>query len=258
MPLPSQIPSYLACALPALSAVASVNRAVLERLTQKLVEQVADGKFLLVAGSGHSAIFAMELYHRAGGASFVLPVVDEQVLPLFGPSRARQAERRPDSLLGALNRMKPRPGEMIWICSQSGINPSIVELALESKKLGLFTVAFTSKTHSAAVSSRHVSGSRLMEVCDEVVDLGGVLGDALLGFGSDQNAGAVGPFSTLSALGQAHEILSAACIELEARGVRCVYSSVNTPGGEEKNRFLEQAASARDDRLLTPSQSASG
>lgn len=230
-----------------LPQVLETNRGVLERLTRALVDQVPQGKFLLAAGSGHSAIFAMELYHRAGGPSFVLPVVNESVLPLFGPARAREAERKPESLLVALRRVKPQVGEMLWICSQSGINASIVELALEAKKLGLVTVGFTSIAHSSSVSSRHPSGKRLMEVCDEVVDLGGVAGDALLPF----SGGAVGPFSTLSAIVQAHVILSKACLELESRGVRCVYTSVNTPGGEARNQALEAAASLRDDRLLT-------
>jgi uncharacterized phosphosugar-binding protein len=136
---------------------------------------------------------------------------------------------------------------MIWICSQSGINPSIVELALESRRLGLQVVGFTSVAHSRSVDSRHTSGKRLMEVCDEVIDLGGVVGDALLPL---PTSGAVGPFSTLSALVHAHEILSKACRELEARGVSCVYTSVNTPGGEDKNRQLEKTASSRDPRLL--------
>ena len=236
---------YFERAFGLLPSLLEANREVLGRIGSRLVEQVAQGKFLLVAGSGHSAIFAMELYHRAGGPSFVLPVVNETVLPLFGPARAREAERKPESLLPALHRVKPLAGEMLWICSQSGINASIVELALEAKKLGLFTVGFTSIPHSGSVSSRHSSGKRLMEVCDEVVNLGGVPGDALLPF----SGGAVGPFSTLSALVQAHVILSRACLELEARGVRCVYTSVNTPGGEARNQSLEAAAGLRDDRL---------
>jgi len=226
------------------------NAGVIERLAAGVVDLVSRGGFVLAAGSGHSAIFAMELYHRAGGASFVLPVVDETVLPLFGPAKAREAERKTDSLLGALRRMQPVAGEMIWICSQSGMNASIVELALESRRQGLRVVGFTSIAHSSSVASRHPSGSRLMEVCDDVVDLGGVAGDAVIPL-EGGSGGAVGPFSTLSALLQAHSILSKACLELERRGIPCVYTSVNTPGGEERNRRLEAVAAVRDPRLVS-------
>lgn len=243
--------SYPKKILELLPVVLGNNELVLRRIAYRLVERVREGKFLLVAGSGHSAIFAMELYHRAGGPSFVLPVVSEKVLPLFGPALAREAERRAESMIPALMRMKPVSGEMLWICSQSGINASIVELALEAKRLGLEVVAFTSVAHSSSVASRHPSGKKLMDLCDELVDLGGVPGDALLPLaGSASGSGSVGPLSTLSALLQAHAILVEACLELEASGTRCVYTSVNTSGGEQRNRALEEAAAVRDDRLL--------
>lgn len=244
---------YVQKVLGLLPSVVEKNAPVIREISQKIVEGVSDGKFLMVAGSGHSAIFAMELYHRAGGPSFVLPVVSEKVLPLFGPALAREAERRPESMIPALLRMRPVRGEMLWICSQSGINASIVELALEASKLGLETVGFTSVAHSSSAKSRHSSGKRLMEVVDQVVDLGGVPGDALLPI---EGGGAVGPFSTLSALIQAHAILSDACRELESRGVGCVYTSVNTAGGEDRNLRLEEAAARRDDRLRVTSAKA--
>lgn len=243
--------SYPQKVLELLPSVLQKNEPVLKRIASRVVEKVRAGNFLLVAGSGHSAIFAMELYHRAGGPSFVLPVVPEKVLPLFGPALAREAERKADSMLPALMRMKPKAGEMLWICSQSGINASIVELALEAKRLGLEVVAFTSVAHSSSVASRHSSGKKLMDASDEVVDLGGVPGDALIPLaGKATGLGSVGPFSTLSAMLQAHAILSEACLELEAAGTRCVYTSVNTAGGEQRNQELEAAASLRDDRLL--------
>ena len=83
---------------------------------------------------------------------------------------------------------------MVWIASQSGINGAVVDFALEARKRGLHTVAFTSVAHSSAVASRHGSGKRLFEVCDDVVDFGGFRGDA-----SVQVAGELfaGPLSTL-------------------------------------------------------------
>jgi len=243
-------PSYADSALSHLSRQLEQNRRTLSTIRDRLVEGVSRGDFLLAAGSGHSAIFGMELYHRAGGPSFVLPVVDESILPVFGPSKARAAERTPQALLGALARARPRAGEMIWINSQSGINPAIVELALESRRLGLETVAFTSVPHSSSTASRHASGSRLFEVCDHVVDLGGVAGDALISVDGAPRQVSVGPFSTLSAVFLAHVILSEATAELERRGTACVYTSVNTPDGEARNRELERQASVRDPRLL--------
>jgi uncharacterized phosphosugar-binding protein len=242
--------SYPDLVLAHLARQLECNRAVMDTIRDQLSQIVSDGGFLLAAGSGHSAIFAMELYHRAGGPSFVLPVADVTSLPLFGPAKARAAERTPEALLPALARMNPRPGEMIWINSQSGINAAIVELALESRRRGLKTVAFTSLAHSQSGKSRHASGKRLFEVADHVVDLGGVIGDALVPVDGAPRQVSVGPFSTVSAVFLAHVILSEATSELERRGIACVYTSVNTPDGEVRNRELELQAAVRDPRLI--------
>lgn len=239
--------SYAAVALPHLKSAVERNRETLERLCQRLVADVGAGKSLLVFGSGHSALFPMELYHRAGGASFVIPLVADYLLPTAGPPVVRLLERTPGAATALLNRIEPRPGEMLWIASQSGINAAVVDFALEAKKRGLATVAFTSVSHSQAVASRHASGKRLFEICDETVDLGGFRGDAgvpVSGNGAD--ALGAGPLSSITAMLLGHSILVAACAELERAGVHCIYTSVNTPEGEARNRAIELAASRRD------------
>jgi uncharacterized phosphosugar-binding protein len=242
--------SYAAVALPHLGEALERNRETLERLARRLAADVRAGRSLLVFGSGHSALFPMELYHRAGGASFVIPLVADYLLPTAGPPVVRVLERTPGAATPLLNRPQPRKGEMLWLASQSGINASVVELALEARKRGLVTVAFTSRTHSQAVASRHASGKRLFEVCDETVDLGGFRGDACVPLppAAVKNPLSVsaGPLSSLTAMLLGHSVLVAACAELEQGGVRCVYTSVNTPEGEERNRALEETAGQRD------------
>lgn len=239
--------SFASAALPHLEASVERNREVMQRLAAQLVTDVEGGKSLLVFGSGHSSLFPMELYHRAGGASFVIPLVADYLLPTAGPPVVRLLERTPGTANVLLNRIEPKAGEMLWLCSQSGINAAVVDLALEAKKRGLRTVAFTSRAHSQAVASRHASGKRLFEVCDETVDLGGFRGDASVHIsGVGEGAIHAGPLSSLTAMLLGHSILVAACAALESRGVRCVYTSVNTPEGESRNRAIEVAASRRD------------
>jgi uncharacterized phosphosugar-binding protein len=250
---PITVQSYSQKALPHLQDAISRNLEVMERLRARLVGDVQGGRSLLVFGSGHSALFPMELYHRAGGASFVIPLVADYLLPTAGPPVVRLLERTAGAATPVLNLVEPKPGEMLWLASQSGINASVVDLALEARRRGLFTVAFTSRAHSSAVASRHSSGKRLFEVCDETVDLGGFRGDACVplaeaGAPAGEGGGglAAGPLSSLTAMLLGHSILVAACAELEAQGVRCVYTSVNTPEGEARNRGIEELAARRD------------
>jgi uncharacterized phosphosugar-binding protein len=233
-------------ALPHLQSLISKNEAAMERISQQLVEDVTQGKSLLVFGSGHSSIFPLELYHRAGGASFVIPIVADYLLPTAGPPVVRVLERTAGVATAILARAEPKAGEMLWLASNSGINAAVVDLALEAKKIGMRTVAFTSLPHSQAVASRHSSGKRLFEVCDEVIDIGGVRGDASVSIRPEI---AAGPLSSLSTILLGHSILVSAMAALESQGVSCVYTSVNTPEGEARNVKLEAQASKRDPLL---------
>lgn len=237
------VESYAKVAIPHLEKIIQKNKSVLEGLVSRLCRDIHAGRNLLVFGSGHSAMFPMELYHRAGGANFVVPLVADYLLPTAGPPVVRVLERTPGVANVLLNRFKAKKGEMIWISSQSGINGAVIEFALEAKRRGLYTVAFSSVTHSSAVAPRHPGGKRLFEVCDEVVDLGGFVGDACVKIGTDLTAG---PLSTLGSVFLGHSILVSAMAKLEAQGHRCVYTSVNTPEGESRNKALEASVSERD------------
>jgi uncharacterized phosphosugar-binding protein len=238
--------SYAEVAIPHLERIVEKNEATLTEITDRLVADVQAGKSLFAFGSGHAAIFTMELYHRAGGCSFLVPVFADYLLPTAGPPVVRVLERTSAAANMMLARAEPKAGEMIWIASQSGINPAVVDFALEAKKLGLFTVAFTSIEHSSQVTSRHTSGKRLYEVCDRTVDTGGFRGDACLDIAEGVRAG---PLSSLGSILLGHSILTAACAKLEAQGIRCTYTSVNTPEGEARNKDIEKRAMVRDPLL---------
>jgi uncharacterized phosphosugar-binding protein len=241
--IPLSLKSYSEIALPHLETILGKNLEVLERLRAQLVSDVVAKKSLFIFGSGHSAILPLELYHRAGGPSFVIPLVADFLLPTAGPPVVRLLERTPGSAQFLLDRAQVREGEMIWLVSQSGINSAVVDLALESNRRKLRTVAFTSRAHSQAVAPRHPSGKKLFEVCSEVVDWGGSLGDSALKVSETIS---VGPLSTLSGVFLAHSLLAAVIADLSQLGKFCSYTSVNTPLGEERNQSLEAEAKLRD------------
>lgn len=240
------VKSYSETAIPHLSRIVEKNAAKMEKLVERLVADVKAGKSLFAFGSGHAAIFTMELYHRAGGCSFLVPIFADYLLPTAGPPVVRVLERTSAAANMMLARAQTKPGEMIWISSQSGINAAVVDFALEAKKLGLYTVAFTSIEHSSQVASRHTSGKRLYEVCDETIDTGGFRGDACLEIADGVRAG---PLSSLGSILLGHSILTAACSKLEEAGVNCTYTSVNTPEGESRNKAIEAKAMERDPLL---------
>ena len=191
-----------------------------------------------VFGTGHSHALAEEAYHRAGGLVPVNVIQELLLTPLTPPGMSSQLERIPGLAKIILDRHDLRPGEVLMVISNSGINTVPVEVALEGKSRGLTVVALTSLRHSQGVASRHVNGKRLFEIADIVLDNCGEPGDAAVRYENFQ--GAVGPTSLLAG---AYIINSLACRVVElflAEGLTPpVYLSVNMLGGDEHNRELE-------------------
>ena len=238
--------NYSTVAIENLSKALEKNRSGLEKLADEMSASLKKEHVLYVFGSGHSSIFSMELYHRAGGPSFVIPLVADYLLPTAGPPVVRVLERTPKIANVLLKRALPNSGDWLFISSQSGVNAAVVDFALEAKSMGLKTVAFTSVDHSSAVPSRHESGKRLFEVCDYVVDICGFRGDSAIELVPGVRGG---PLSSLTSIFLAHSLITTVCRELEAAGIPCVYTSVNTPEGESKNKAIEKKAAIRDPLL---------
>lgn len=209
---------------------------------------LADG-VIHVFGSGHSELVAEEAFHRAGGLVPVNPLTEPFLSPLTSPKKSGQLERLNGIAEILLDYHEPRPGEILIIISNAGINPVSVELALEAKKRQLTVIAITSLRHAQAVASRHISGKRLFEVADLVIDNVGEIGDGILSFPG--LAVKVGPTSLIAGAFIINSIVCGVVERFVAKGlVPPVYLSANLPGGDEHNRRLETKYKGRI-KLLT-------
>jgi uncharacterized phosphosugar-binding protein len=153
-------------------------------VAQRVGETVMNGGGVFAVGAGHAQAFAMELCHRAGGLRFFVDMSLEDLRAEKRDSAAQLGdsgpERDPANAAPLLDYYSVKPGDVVLIASNSGRNGAIVELALECRRRGIYSAAFTSRAHSTAVASRHPSGQRLLEVADAVVDNHCPLGDATL------------------------------------------------------------------------------
>lgn len=99
-------------------------------------------------------------------------------------------------------------------------------------------IAITSLHHAQAVASRHISGKRLFEVADLVIDNGGEAGDGALTFPS--LAAKVGPTSLVAGAFIINSIVCGVVERFIANGLTPpIYLSANLPGGDEHNCRLE-------------------
>jgi len=221
-----------------LDTIARSQAQSLERAAQAVFASLRAGGVFHVFGSGHSHALAEEAYHRAGGLVPVNAIQEVFLTPLTSPRMSGQLERVPGLAKIILDGHDLRPGEVLMVISNSGINAVPVEVALEGKSRGLTVIALTSLHHSQGVASRHPSGKRLFEIADIVLDNCGEPGDATVRYEGIQ--GKVAPTSLLAG---AYIINSLVCRVVGlflAQGLTPpVYLSANVPGGDEYNRELE-------------------
>ncbi|WP_030663227.1 sugar isomerase domain-containing protein [Streptomyces cellulosae] len=232
--------------------------AVLQHLPESSREDVARAAELIADcvradgvvhafGTGHSQAIVLELAGRAGGLvpTNRLSIAD---LVLYGgddPSVLDDPllERRPGVATRLYDLAAPHPQDLFVVISNSGVNSVIVEMALRVKERGHRLLAITSLTHTRAVPAGHVSGKKLADLADVVLDNAAPRGDALLGL---PGGGAVCALSTLTGVMLVQMTVAEASARLLATGEQPpVYVSANVPGGFEGNLELEKKYTGR-------------
>jgi uncharacterized phosphosugar-binding protein len=199
---------------------------------------IGAGGIVHVFGSGHSHMMAEEVFHRAGGL-FAFNAMLDVNLTSFGTLTAGMVERAEGYAPVILDSFDVRPGEVVIVVSNSGINPVPIELAAEAKKRGATTIAITSASAYANAASRHSSGKKLWDVVDLTVDSRVPVGDAILDF--DGLDAPVAAASTALGAALMNAIVAQTTEELLTNGKQPpVIVSMNIPGGDERNAELAE------------------
>jgi uncharacterized phosphosugar-binding protein len=227
----------------------------LDEAIDLIVTAIENDGVLQAFGTGHSEAFAMEIAGRAGGfiPSHQIALRD---LVLLGARTdtsilAGAALERDGGIIDELYDLyEIHPADVFLIASNSGVNSSIVGLALRAKADGHPVIAVTSLEHTNAVAPKHPSGRRLAEVADVVIDNLAPYGDASIGLGDGLR---VGPVSSITAAYVAQLLTIGAAERIRANGaVPPMYVSANVPGGDEHNDVLEKQYGSRIQPLRRP------
>ena len=215
-----------------LGSVYENNKAALKAAGKRIATCIASDGVLHTFGSGHSQIIASEIERRAGGLVPVSSINDP-------------ADGWPEQIVGYGARLFERyayqyavqKGDVVLVISNSGRNACPIEVALEAKAAGLDLVVLTSTEMSKNTHSRHISGKKLYEIGEYVLDNGGIAGDAAIDVPGFEYR--VGPTSTIGGA-LLLNLLSMEIIEqLIAMGVKPpTYVSQNVDGGAEYNEAL--------------------
>ncbi len=184
---------YVDAASQVLGEVAATQGEALEEAARLAADSVAAGGVLHLFGAGHSQLLALDAYARAGGLACVNPILDPALSPARGLELAG-VERTSGRAAAVLEGEDLRPGEVVLVASNSGVNAVPVEVALGCRERGLRVVALTNLEQAKRTAPRHPSGARLHELADVVIDNRCPVGDAAVTLPSGDR---VGPLTTV-------------------------------------------------------------
>jgi len=229
-----------------LDRVVQTQSDAIHQAARIFADAIDHGGVVHAYGTGHSKAFAMELANRAGG---LVPMnrLDSVDLILAGwPAEQvlrSDFELDPEVAPALLGCYQIEASDAFIVASNSGVNPSIVGVALRVKEQNHPLVAVTSLEHTRQVPSLDSSGKKLYELADVVIDNCGPLGDALLELPSGGKACSISSL-TGALIGQ---MLTAETIGilLERGHQPPILISANVPGGREADEKLRQQYAGR-------------
>lgn len=236
------VSSFLSQATSRLEAIAeTASSGGFDEAIDLIVASLDAGGVLQAFGTGHSQAFAMEIAGRAGGliptnnlALRDIVLHGSRDVSVLGGS---SLERDPSVVEELFTVSTINPADVFLIASNSGVNGSIVGVALRAKELGHKVIAVTSLEHTNAVEPKHPSGMRLSEIADVVLDNRAPFGDTTLTLPGDVGVGAI---SSITSAFIAQLLTIEVSRRISERGaVPPLYISANIPGGDEHNAALE-------------------
>ena len=215
----------------------SSQEEMLATVASAVADRMENGGILYVVGSGHSHMVGEEFYARAGGLACIRLIAPMELTLGEHPMKSTMVERSADYAHVILTQYKITERDIVMIVSNSGRNGMSVELALELKRRGIPTVAFTGMAHSAQSSSRHASGKRLFEICDYVIDNCGCPGDAAMELPGIP--GKMGATSSIVGMFMAQSLSLLLAQELKRRNMEVpVFLSSNLDAGDSWNKHI--------------------
>jgi len=209
-------------------------------MAQICANTIQNDGLVFTFGTGHGAFPALESFPRTGTVTGFRPIVESSMLSMhhvfgdLGTSQYRFIHKMEGLGDAILRSYQIAEHDSLILFSNSGINPVIIDMALNFRARGLPVIGVTSVPHSSQVAGRHSSGQRLFEAADVVIDSGVMSQDASVDIeGFDRK---VGPVSTPVVVAISHAINSRTTEILVERGYQpFVMVNPNTASAAEAN-----------------------
>ena len=195
-------------------------------------------------GGGHTTLCMGEMFFRAGGLANINPIAENGLTVFNQALKYLELERTVNYGSAIMKYYKLQKDDLLIVFHNIGINPATIDAVMEAKKAGAKIIAVSSAAWQEQMPAdhfiRHPNKTNLYDYADVKIEDFNPVGDAVVNVpGLDTP---IAPVSNIVDFYIAHLLEIETVRQCVEAGIKPpVWSSANTPGGDEKNAaYLEK------------------
>ncbi len=210
-----------------------------------MAEAIADDKLISVyGGGGHTTLCMGEMFFRAGGLANINPIMETGLSVFNQALKYLELERTVNYGASIMKYYDLKKDDVLIVFHNIGINAATIDAVMEAKKNGVKIIAVSSSYWQTEMPEnhfiRHPNKTNLFDYADVCIDDFNPVGDAVVKVPGLEAP--IAPVSNIIDFYIAHLLEIETVRQCIEKGViPPVWSSANTPGGDEKNAaYLEK------------------
>ncbi len=230
---------YLEKSIELLQRVKSEQDENIKKAATLMTEAIAADKLISVyGGGGHTTLVMGEMFFRAGGLCNINPIMETGLSVFNQALKYLELERCVNYGRHIMKYYDLQKDDLLIIFHNIGINAATIDAALEAKERGVKIIAVASSLWQQEMPAdhfiRHPSGKNIFDLADVCIDDYNPVGDAIVKVPGLETP--IAPVSNIIDFAIAHWLEIETIRQCVERGINPpVWSSANTPGGDEKN-----------------------
>ncbi len=217
----------------------------IKKAAELMCNAIADDRLISVyGGGGHTTLCMGEMFFRAGGLANINPVMETGLSVFNQALKYLELERTVNYGSAIMKYYDLKSDDVLIIFHNIGINPATIDAAEEAKKQNVKIIAVSSSAWQNEMPEnhfiRHPNKKNLFDYADVCIEDFNPVGDAVVTVPGLETP--IAPVSNIIDFYIAHLLEIETVKQCIDRGITPpVWSSANTPGGDEKNAaYLEK------------------
>ena len=217
----------------------------IKKAAELMCNAIADDRLISVyGGGGHTTLCMGEMFFRAGGLANINPVMETGLSVFNQALKYLELERTVNYGSAIMKYYDLKSDDVLIIFHNIGINPATIDAAEEAKKQNVKIIAVSSSAWQNEMPEdhfiRHPNKKNLFDYADVCIEDFNPVGDAVVTVPGLETP--IAPVSNIIDFYIAHLLEIETVKQCIDRGITPpLWSSANTPGGDEKNAaYLEK------------------